>query len=773
VSNDTDNTRNEARKPVIYNGDLQALPQAQGLRALTSLEIWALWRAIPKTDKAGNTKVTKPPFQPSGSYANPAEASTFSSLEDCLAAMAARPGHYDGVGVRVPDDVCALDLDGVMEENRPDTLNPWVRALIDRLRCYCEITPSGRGVRIFIGYSGEKLPRTKFKIPDGEGNIEVYCRANHFVTITNNPFPDTLPRIADRTDEIQKVYAELDKKQPVGKSAEVIDFPAGPRRRGRPTRAQAAENRLERTIKEGRYEDFGGDRSAAVHYVACEMVRRGRSDDEIIAVLTEPTNRISEHVREHAAGEQTQARREAEKARRKVGEARQVVEGALAEFVHYRPKNDFIYAPMGSSGEHWPAPSVDAHVNRAGIVTDEFGTAVRPSTWLMQNRAVQAITWAPGHPRVIADKLVTRNGWKDHPGASMWNLYDPPLIHPTEGDPTPWLDQVRRLYPDGFNRIIQFFAHRVQRPGEKPNFGLVLGGLPGIGKDTIIGPLVRVVGGNNFKDASPRNFLDQWTHYVQAVVLRINEAADLGELDRFKLYERLKTILAAPPDTLEINEKYKGHYTIPNLVGVIITTNHRTSGLYLPADDRRHEVYWSEYVVAEADKDAEIERLKALWRWYESGGYEIVAHYLANVDLTDYSAKEPPPKTSYFWEMVAMGTPSLNSDIDDVVESLGKPDVVTVGILIAAAVQGWPELAEWLKDEAKNARAIRHRIEEAGYIFVKNPDHAKGRWKIKGRSVAVYGRSDLNANQRLAAAQEFQRQEGRAKETSGAPPLPF
>jgi primase-polymerase (primpol)-like protein len=197
VSNDTDNTRNEARKPVIYNGDLQALPQAQGLRALTSLEIWALWRAIPKTDKAGNTKVTKPPFQPSGSYANPAEASTFSSLEDCLAAMAARPGHYDGVGVRVPDDVCALDLDGVMEENRPDTLNPWVRALIDRLRCYCEITPSGRGVRIFIGYSGEKLPRTKFKIPDGEGNIEVYCRANHFVTITNNPFPDTLPRIAD------------------------------------------------------------------------------------------------------------------------------------------------------------------------------------------------------------------------------------------------------------------------------------------------------------------------------------------------------------------------------------------------------------------------------------------------------------------------------------------------------------------------------------------------------------------------------------------------
>jgi hypothetical protein len=31
-------------------------------------------------------------------------------------------------------------------------------------------------------------------------------------------------------------------------------------------------------------------------------------------------------------------------------------------------------------------------------------------------------------------------------------------------------------------------------------------------------------------------------------------------------------------------------------MGVIITTNHKTDGIYLPADDRRHFVAWSTLV---------------------------------------------------------------------------------------------------------------------------------------------------------------------------------
>ena len=34
-----------------------------------------------------------------------------------------------------------------------------------------------------------------------------------------------------------------------------------------------------------------------------------------------------------------------------------------------------------------------------------------------------------------------------------------------------------------------------------------------------------------------------------------------------------------------------------------------------------------------------------LWRWYDQGGAEHVAAYLAALDLSGFDAKAPPPKT--------------------------------------------------------------------------------------------------------------------------------
>jgi len=55
----------------------------------------------------------------------------------------------------------------------------------------------------------------------------------------------------------------------------------------------------------------------------------------------------------------------------------------------------------------------------------------------------------------------------------------------------------------------------------------------------------------------------------------------------------MKSYLAAPPDVLRVNEKHLREYYVMNCCGVIITTNHKADGIYLPADDRRHFVAWS------------------------------------------------------------------------------------------------------------------------------------------------------------------------------------
>ena len=118
----------------------------------------------------------------------------------------------------------------------------------------------------------------------------------------------------------------------------------------------------------------------------------------------------------------------------------------------------------------------------------------------------------------------------------MFNLYRPPII--VLGDPSkagPWLDHVRRIYPDEADHIIAFLAHRVQRPQEKINHGLVLGGLQGIGKDTMLEPVKRAVGPWNFAEVSPQQVLGRFNGFLKSVVLRISEAKDMGEVDRFQI----------------------------------------------------------------------------------------------------------------------------------------------------------------------------------------------------------------------------------------------
>jgi hypothetical protein len=110
--------------------------------------------------------------------------------------------------------------------------------------------------------------------------------------------------------------------------------------------------------------------------------------------------------------------------------------------------------------------------------------------------------------------------------------------------------------------------------------------------------------------------LGRFNGYLKSVILRVSEARDSGEFDRFKFYDHSKSYIASPPDVLRVDEKNIREYSIPNVSGVIITTNHKTNGIFLPADDRRHYVAWSDL-----NRDSfEAEYWNTLWQWYDTDG---------------------------------------------------------------------------------------------------------------------------------------------------------
>jgi hypothetical protein len=197
---------------------------------------------------------------------------------------------------------------------------------------------------------------------------------------------------------------------------------------------------------------------------------------------------------------------------------------SLDDFYAYLPQHNYIFAP---TRDVWPAASVNARL--PAIFGGPDSKPISPAQWLDDNRRVEQMTWAPGLPRLIKGKLIYDGGFIDQPDCAAFNLYMPPIIKPVAGDVTPWLELVHKVFPNEAAHIILWLAHRVQRPHEKINHALVLGGKQGIGKDTILYPVRHAVGPWNCQSISPKEALEHFSGYLKTIILQINEARDLGD----------------------------------------------------------------------------------------------------------------------------------------------------------------------------------------------------------------------------------------------------
>jgi primase-polymerase (primpol)-like protein len=136
--------------PRTFNSDLHHLQEA--LQPFTAERRWMLWKW-----EWRKGKWTKPPYQPSGANAKSNDPATWNTYAAVIEAFAR--GGYDGIGYALLDsNIAAFDLDDCYN---PETrlIHPWVKELIARAGSYCEITPSGEGLRIIGHGTGPALQR--------------------------------------------------------------------------------------------------------------------------------------------------------------------------------------------------------------------------------------------------------------------------------------------------------------------------------------------------------------------------------------------------------------------------------------------------------------------------------------------------------------------------------------------------------------------------------------------------------------------------------------
>jgi putative DNA primase/helicase len=125
--------------------------------ALAELPLWVIWREEKRGPKGKPTKV---PYAAGGGPAKTDDPATWSPRVDAEAAARHRLNSAaGGLGIVLGDlggdqYLCGLDLDSCLDDDVPAD---WAAAILGAVRSYCEISPSGAGLKLFFYTAAEDV----------------------------------------------------------------------------------------------------------------------------------------------------------------------------------------------------------------------------------------------------------------------------------------------------------------------------------------------------------------------------------------------------------------------------------------------------------------------------------------------------------------------------------------------------------------------------------------------------------------------------------------
>jgi putative DNA primase/helicase len=153
------------QKPPKFKIDPAKIPDE-----LKQIPRWVVWKWVWNEKRE---KWDKPPFSVNGfkcDHTDPAHQVTFS---EALAAS----GGFDGIGLSMGSDgggYVGLDIDNCRDRDS-GFLSVEAQSIVDELGTFCEISPSGEGVKLWLRGDYDKA-----KWGSEVGNIEVYRDGRYF-----------------------------------------------------------------------------------------------------------------------------------------------------------------------------------------------------------------------------------------------------------------------------------------------------------------------------------------------------------------------------------------------------------------------------------------------------------------------------------------------------------------------------------------------------------------------------------------------------------------
>jgi primase-polymerase (primpol)-like protein len=160
---------------------------------LQELPQWVLW----KYEGAEGTKPKKPPFTTDGKRASVANPETWTTFTEAMKTYT-QWGGYEGLGLILTNGLTVIDLDNCLDAGKP---NQQTQQIIRATSSYTEISPSGKGLHIFLFGNVPGTARRR-------GSVEMYDTAR-YITITGRPLPGTPTEIRESQETINRIHQQF------------------------------------------------------------------------------------------------------------------------------------------------------------------------------------------------------------------------------------------------------------------------------------------------------------------------------------------------------------------------------------------------------------------------------------------------------------------------------------------------------------------------------------------------------------------------------------
>ncbi len=221
----------------------------------------------------------------------------------------------------------------------------------------------------------------------------------------------------------------------------------------------------------------------------------------------------------------------------------------------------------------------------------------------------------------------------------------------------------------------------LQYPGVKPSWHPLLGSeIHGLGKDSLLSPIIMGLG-PNARTIQTKDLESEWTWWAQDVQLVV-----VSELhsERRSTMNKLKSVMASPPDTIGINIKGVPQFDVRNTFGMVMFSNN-PDAVAIERGDRRFFVIYSENAPLEQDFYVRYHA------WLqEDDGAAAVCRFLQARDISGFDAKSRAPGTTAKETMRQAAMSQAESVLSLAIEDERGPfrrDLVTL-----AEIQAWLQL---------------------------------------------------------------------------------